>query len=410
MPSEGEPLAGRATASVSRPTPWRWPLMTDNITRADLDAVITYLSGDNPRLTNGPSVSAFEDSWSRWLGVAHAVMVNSGSSANDLSMLALKHLRGQGDVIVSPLGWVSDIASILHAGHEPVFVDIDLQTLAPSAQAICDAVTPKTKGLLMVHVLGLNALTRDHLDLIADRPGLALIEDVAEAHGAMVGSQLAGSIGWLSNFSFYYAHHLTTIEGGAVCTDDPEVYEVIRMLRAHGLVREIRDSGTREARSSLYADLNPEFIFEYPAHNMRPTEIQGLLGMSQLSRLDANNELRRANFALFLDLLDSERYMTDFSTVGSCNYAFIALMREPDLDLRDRIERAMQFARIEYRRGLSGGGNQLRQPYARRLFPAVSPEGFRNAEHVHRFGWYLGNHPRVESKDVAWLCDVLNTA
>ena len=383
--------------------------MRNNVSRGDLDTLIDHLKGDDPKLTHGPNVERFEQEWSSWLGKSRSVMVNSGSSANDLTLLALKYVHGTGEVIVSPLGWVSDIAAILHANCKPVFVDIDLDTLAPSAGAIENRVTNQTRAAILVHVLGLPALKPAHVEFFTSNPQVKLIEDVCEAHGAKVGTHRAGSIGWVSNFSFYYAHHLTTVEGGMVCTDDPKVYETVRMLRSHGLVREVSDGPTRNSIVSSHPDLNSEFIFEYFGHNMRPTEIQGILGLAQLARLDQNNLARTRNFTKFLNQLDNETFLTDFALEGSSNYAFILVLRDKDFEKRDKIEQVMRDNLIEFRRGLSGGGNQTRQPYLQREFPDLDPTKFPNAEHVHNFGWYIGNYPDLDPNDIDWLCEVLNS-
>jgi CDP-6-deoxy-D-xylo-4-hexulose-3-dehydrase len=131
-----------------------------------------------------------------------------------------------------------------------------------------------------------------------------------------------GSFGWASNFSFYYAHHLSTIEGGMVCTDDTDLYEAVRMMRSHGMVRELSDADRKSGFAEEYPDLNPDFIFAFPAFNVRSTEVNAVIGRSQLKRLDANNETRTANFMLFLRNLDPDLYRTDFDTDGSSNYAF----------------------------------------------------------------------------------------
>ena len=214
-----------------------WPLMHNNITRADLDLIIQYLSADDPQLTHGPKVREFEKKWSEWLGVKYSVMVNSGSSANDLTMLALKHLKGVGEVIVPPLTWVSDIASVLHAGMSPKFVDISSRNLALDETLVLNAISSNTKAVFLTHVLGYDGLTDKLITTLSDL-GIPLIEDVCESHGATHNGKKLGSFGWASNFSFYYAHHLTTIEGGMICTNDQELFELVRMLRSHGMLRE----------------------------------------------------------------------------------------------------------------------------------------------------------------------------
>ena len=371
-----------------------WPLMKNNVTRSDLDEVIEYLRQDDPKLTNGPKVKAFESAWSEWLGVDYSVMLNSGASANDLTMLALRELRGIGEVIVPGLTWVSDVASVLHAGHTPIFVDIDPCSLAMDTSAVLKAITPKTKAIFLTHVLGFDGLTDELIQELSTRR-IPLIEDMCESHGATHNGQKLGSFGWASNFSFYYAHHMTTIEGGIVSTNDLELYEMLRMMRSHGMVRESSREDTRREFATKYPDLNPDFIFSVPAHNMRPNEINGILGLAQLKRLDSIVEKRRDNFRKFLTVLDPGVFQTDFKTEGNSNYAFTLVLKKPDFVLRDKVELALHRFGIEFRRGLAGGGNQLRQPYLRRLADSPAPESLPVVDHVHHFGWYIGNYPDI---------------
>ena len=371
--------------------------MNNNLTRQDLDAVISLLQEDNPKLTNGPRVREFEEAWSRWLGVKYSVMLNSGASANDLTMLALKEMKGVGEVIVPALTWVSDIASVLHAGHKPVFVDINPKTLGMETQLILEAITPNTKAVFLTHVLGFNALS-DQLITELKLRNIILIEDVCESHGATHNSNKVGTFGWASNFSFYYAHHMTTIEGGMISTDDIDLYETLRMLRSHGMVREASLDITRESYIRNYPDLNPDFIFSYPSHNMRSTEINAVLGLSQLARLDDQINKRRLNFNKFLNLINSKIFRTNFEVSGNSNYAFTLILNEPDFKLRDDIEAKFSQAGIEFRRGLAGGGNQLRQPYLRSMPGIPLPESLPEVDHVHNFSWYIGNYPDLNPK------------
>src|SRR4051812_27280543 len=201
-----------------------WPLMRNNILPEDLDAVCRLLQQDDPMLTQGKNVRAFEEEWSRWLGVQYSVFVNSGSSANLVTLAALRELHGPGgEVIVPTLTWVSDIAAVLHCGFEPVFVDIDPRTLGMDNEQVLAKLTPRTRAVFLTHVLGYNALSRRLLDELQTR-GVPLIEDVCESHGATFERRKLGTLGLASNFSFYYAHHLSTIEGGMVCTNNADIY------------------------------------------------------------------------------------------------------------------------------------------------------------------------------------------
>ena len=386
---------------------FNWPLMHNNITRVDLDSVIKYLATEDPKLTHGPKVMEFERAWSRWLGVKYSVMVNSGASANDLTMIALRELRGVGEIIVPPLTWVSDIASVINAGHKPVFVDIDPKTLALDPNLVLDAITDRTLAVFLTHVLGFNGLSDSLIEELT-KLGVILIEDVCESHGATHNNRKLGNFGWASNFSFYYAHHLTTIEGGMISTNDEELYQMLRMLRSHGLVRESQNSNKTQEFLNLYPDLNPEFIFAFPSHNMRPTEINGIIGLSQLERLDENNSIRDRNFRKFIGLLDPDIYKTDFLLEGNSNYAFTLVLAKADFDLRDRVETTLRENGVEFRRGLSGGGNQLRQPYLRKLGEYPRPESLPVADFVHHFGWYIGNYPELQEERIEWLCAILN--
>jgi len=383
-----------------------WPLMSNNISRGDLDAVIGFLQQDDPILTQSRQVEAFEREWSQWLGMKHSVFVNSGSSANLITIAALLHTFGEGEVIVPTLAWVSDIASVLHLGLKPVFVDIDPRTLGMDLDQVLEKIRPATRAVFLTHVLGYNALTEAFLQELKTR-NIPLIEDVCESYGATMNGRKLGSFGFVSNFSFYYAHHLSTIEGGMVCTNDDGLYEKLRMLRSHGMTRESKSAALKEGYFQRHPDLNPNFIFAYPAWNVRSTEINAVIGRSQLKRLDANNVKRTANLTAFLENLDPQKYFTDFKTEGSCNYAFTLILRDSSRELWERVERMLHGRQIEFRRGTAGGGNQLRQPYLRRLFPEEYRK-YPKVDHVHFHGAYIGNYPDLDPTRIAELCGLLN--
>jgi CDP-6-deoxy-D-xylo-4-hexulose-3-dehydrase len=386
----------------------KFPLMRNNIARDDLDAIIRHLQGDDPILTNGPNCAAFEKEWSAWLGVKHSVFVNAGASANLLSMavLKLRHPDG-GEVIVPPLTWISDIATVLQNGFTPVFADIDPRTLAMAPDQIIAKITPRTRAVFLTHVQGFDGLTDGLLAELARRD-IPLIEDVCEAHGATHNGQRLGSFGWMSNFSFYYAHHMSTIEGGMVCTNDDAVYQQLRMLRGHGMVRESNDAEYRTRMREANPELNPDFIFAYPAYNVRNTEIGGIMGRSQLKRLDANVLKRTANLQRFLGRIDATRYQTDFLLEGSSNYAFNLIMKAPDPVFVERLMATMRETGIEFRRGSAGGGNQVRQPYLRGVVPADHHLAFPNTEHVHFYGFYIGNFPDIRDDEIDAICTIVN--
>src|SRR5438046_1593632 len=342
------------------------PLMSNNIDRQDIDGLIAFLQQDPiPQLTNGPKVREFEEAWSKWLGVKYSLFVNSGSSANQLTMLTLRcAYQDGGEIIVPPLTWVSDIASVLQNGFKPVFVDINLKNLSFDIDKLRAAITPKTRAIFITHVLGLNGLTEELLELCMKHK-IHLIEDVCESHGATFQGKKLGAWGDISNFSFYFAHHMSTIEGGMVCTDNEVLYQTFRALRSNGMVREMTNETLKKSCIEQNPQLNKDFIFIAPAYNFRSTELNAVLGLSQLQKLDANNVIRADNFKYFLSKLDPNKYITDFNIEGQSNYAFIVVLKNPSFTVRNTVEETLKTKGIEFRRGLSGGGSQLEQPYLR---------------------------------------------
>jgi CDP-4-dehydro-6-deoxyglucose reductase, E1 len=388
--------------------PLNLPLMQNNITREDLDAVIKHLQQDDPILTQSKNVKAFEEEWAEWLGVKYSVFVNSGSSANQLTLAALRlRYPDGGEVIVPPLGWVSDIAAVIQSGFTPVFVDIDPQHLGMDTKKIISELNENTRAVLLTHVQGFNALTDKLLDELHRRE-ILLIEDVCESHGATHCGQKLGTYGWASNFSFYYAHHMSTIEGGMLCTDDSDLYQTFRMLRSHGMVRESTSDTLKNTYKKQFQDLNPEFIFAFPAYNVRNNEIGAIMGRNQLKRLDENIQLRNRNFKLFLDNLDKSKFKTKFRLEGSSNYALNLILLHADIPYTERLMKRMSDEKIEFRRGSAGGGNQLRQPYLRKIM-GDAYQKFHEVDHIHFHGFYIGNFPSLEEGKIIKLCNILNS-
>jgi CDP-6-deoxy-D-xylo-4-hexulose-3-dehydrase len=383
-----------------------WPLMENNVTREDLDVLIEFLKGDHI-LTQSKNVLEFEDEWSRWLGVKFSVFLNSGSSANLLTISALKHHYGLGEIIVPALTWVSDIASVIQCGFDPVFVDINPDTLCMDEEQVIARLSDRTKAVFLTHILGFNGLSDSLIDVLKER-NVPLIEDVCESPGATYKGKKLGTFGLISNFSFYFAHHMTTIEGGMVCTDDEELYQTLRMLRAHGMVRESTSEKIKKSSIEENPELNPEFIFAYPAYNVRSTELNAVLGRSQLKRLDENNARRRRNLELFLKNLDPEKYKTDFVLEGSCNYAFVLVCRKPDPLFCEKVMKKLKSCNVEFRRGTSGGGNQLRQPYLKGIVGDDAYKDCPNVDHLHFYGFYIGNYPSLSENKIIALCQLLN--
>jgi len=333
------------------------PLMEDNIDREDVNSLVNFLNQTPiPKLTNGPKVVEFENAWGQWLGTKYNLMVNSGASANELTILALNELYEDGEVILPPLTWISDVSSVIFSKFTPVFCDINLKNLSFDLEKLKKLITPKTRAILLTHVLGINGLTDELLNICKEK-NIYLIEDVCESHGTTFKGKKVGTYGFVSNFSFYFAHHMSTIEGGMICTDDERFYQICRALRSHGMIREMTNDSMRNEIINKNPDLNKDFIFLRPSHNFRSTELNAVLGLSQLKKLDNNNKKRIDNYNYFMNKLDSSKYVTDLELEGQCNYAFTVILKEPSVVTSLNVELRLKENAIEFRRGMSENGS-----------------------------------------------------
>lgn len=377
-------------------------MINNNISLNDKKLLCDFIMNTN-RFTNGPKVVEFEKAWSEWLGVKYSVMVNSGASANYITTSIVREIKGQGgEIIVPPIGWVSDISSVINTGFTPVFVDVDMDSMAISYENVKNAINENTKAIVLVHALGFNALNDQLIDL-ATQHDLLLIEDCCESHGATHNSQKIGGIGDMSCFSFYFGHHMTTIEGGMISTNDEHIYQLARMFRSHGMTRE----ASQEYQERFHRnDLNPLFTFAVPGYNMRSSEINAVLGIEQLKRLDYNIEKRVGNLQVWVDNLNSDLYFTDFKMEGSSNYA-LPLILNKDNKMMSAVCSLLEEEGVEYRLGTAGGGNQARQPYLEKFDFKVVGE-LHNSDYIHDYGLYIGNHPELNNEEIISLCEKLN--
>ena len=381
---------------------FKWPLINDNILQSDKEVLSDFILSSN-RFTNGPKVREFENAWSKWLGVKYSVMVGNGASANYITTAIVRELKGQkGEIIVPPIGWVSDISSVINTGFEPVFVDVDLKTMSISYETIKEAINENTKAIVLVHALGFNGIN-DKIIELAKEHNLLLIEDCCEAHGAKYKNNRVGTLSDMSCFSFYFGHHMTTIEGGMVCTNDEEIYQLARMFRSHGMTREVsKETHEKYAKP----DVNPLFTFAVPGYNMRSSEINAVLGLVQLPRLDNTIDKRRNNLKVWLENLDTDLYFTDFDCEGNSNFALPLIWMKPFWGSK-KVCKILEEEKVEYRLGTAGGGNQARQPYLEK-FKYKIIGNLNSSNYIHDNGLYIGNHTDLTDEQIKNLCKKLN--
>ena len=386
---------------------FHWQLMSNNILQEDKKALINFIKSTS-KFTNGIKVREFEKKWSKWLGVKYSTFVNSGSSANLISIHVLKELKkNKTEVILPAFTWNSDVISVLNAGFKPVFVDIKLKNLALDEEQVKKKINKKTAAIFLTHAMGFPGISSNFLKFIKKRK-IFLIEDVCESHGAMLNNKKLGSLGNISNFSFYYAHHITTIEGGMICTNSKEIDTLVKMKRGHGLLRDSQNETLINKTKKKLKDLNSDFIFLTEGFNLRNNELSAVIGLQQLKRLNKIIKARNLNHRLFIKHLRKDIFFTDFNLKGSSNYAFQLILKKRNKKLFNKVLSVLKKNAIEYRVGSVGGGNQLRQPYLKSYNLKKNFKSLKNTEHMHFYGLYIGNYPHLEHKKIINLCKLLD--
>jgi len=383
---------------------YEWPLMSDAIGEEEREALVDFINTTD-RFTNGPKVREFEQAWSEWLGVKHSVFVNSGSTANMLLVAALKekHFQEREMVVLSPAcTWATNLATLQQFGIRFVVADNDLHHFGFSEESLREARAqhPDINVVWVTHLLG---SPTDMAPIHEHFPEALVIEDCCESHGAFEHSQEkpVGTLGAGSTFSFYYGHHMTTIEGGMVCTDDDDLYQMLRMLRSHGMSREVTDTQLKTSIEATHPEIDPRFLFPYGGFNFRNTELGAVLGLVQLRKLDDFIDQRVCNLADFDEIISQyPESLLRFNLQGNSGMTLPFICRTEAI--RNRLIEALESAGIETRPFLVG--NILVQPFLESHEATLATP---NADHLHRCALYIGNSQFVSEADLEKLSTIL---
>jgi len=381
----------------------KWPLMKNAITLGDR-LHLSYFLLTSDRYTNGPKVREFEARWAEWVGSKYALMVSSGSTANFLLLAAVKEKYGlkNGDkVLVPACTWVTNISPVMQLGLKPIFCDVNLVNYSFDLDHMeqIKAKHPDIKMIFVTHLLGYSAENEQYQKMF---PDAIILDDVCESHGCRdpKGTR-RGSNSLGATFSFYFGHHMTTVEGGMVNTNDQDLYELMRMKRSHGLARE---SGNLKKYADQYPDINSQFLFMTDGYNFRSTEINAVLGLRQLSRLDSTVERRKENFLRFTEIIaqHQDKFYPVVYQEGNSNFALPFICRTPQIAWN--MKAAFDKNGVEHRPIV--GGNLLRQPFLKgHKFGA--PRKDSNVDLLNDNGVYIGNSHFVARSDVEWLDTVM---
>jgi len=345
------------------------------------------------RFTMGAKVAEFERAFSAYHDMQHGVMVNSGSSANLLAVAALffareRPLQRGDEVIVPAVSWSTTYAPLQQYGLRLRVVDIELDSLNMDVSKLEAALTPKTRMLVGVSILG-NPAQLDNMRAFAAKHNLYFLEDNCESLGAKLNGQRTGTFGDLNTFSFFFSHQLSTYEGGMVLTNHRELADLCRCMRAHGWTRDLAaDSPIFERRGD---DFFEEYRFIYPGYNVRPQEFAGALGLVQLKKLEGFVEARRQNLATFRSLFEGdERFIIQREHGRSSSFCFPIVVKPGSPLKRREVLDALKADGIAHR--IITGGCFTRHE-ATRHYDYDVVGSVENAEHVHDHGFFVGNAP-----------------
>ena len=379
-----------------------WPLMKDCITQEDKNELVNFINTSN-RYTNGPKVKEFEERWSEWLGVNYSLFVSSGSTANLLllSVMITRYNLKKGDkVLVPAMTWVTNVAPIIQLGLKPVFCDVDNDTFSFDLEHMVQLHQehPDIRLVFVTHLFGIPAPINEFKKII---PNAFYIEDCCESHGAEIHGKKVGTLSEASTFSSYFGHHMTTVEGGFVSTDDTELYELMRAKRSHGLAREC-SSEVYENYKKQYPDVDERFLFITDGYNFRNNEFGAVLGLSQLKRLDDIIDRRRVICDRFESLLlsyDNFFYVPNFEGNSSFSLPFIL----KDRSLRKEFQEYLEENGVETRPLCSG--NLLRQPF---LSEYEHFKEFPKVDYLHFHGFFIGNNHLITDEDLERLEELVS--
>ena len=372
----------------------------------EIDAITRVLAAG--RTTMGEHVRRFEEAFAARFGVRHAVMVNSGSSANLVAVASLFYkqdqpLRRGDEVLVPAISWATTFHPLQQYGLKLRFLDVELDTLNMDVSQLEAALTPRTRMVVAVSVLG-NPAALDVIRAFCDRHGLYLLEDNCESMGASLHGRLCGTFGHLNTFSTFFSHHISTMEGGLLLTDDDELNYLARVIRNHGWARDVQEPVDAQTPEGFFE----AYRFVMPGYNVRPLELCGAVGLEQLEKLDGMLERRRANAATFLELFGGDERFILQREHGRSSWFSFTLILNPALPIdRAHVMRSMRDAGIGFRM-ITGGCFPRHE--AIRFFDYDTVGPLTNANLAHDRGFFVGNHPRDLTAEITRFRDVLDRA
>lgn len=383
----------------------KYPLASDTWNNREIEAIQSVINVG--RYTMGPKVKQFEKEFAKTFGVKHAVMVNSGSSANLLMIASLvldeRYDLNPGDeVIVPAVSWSTTYFPLAQYGLKAVFVDIDKDTLNIDPSKIIPAITPKTKAILAVNLLG-NSCDYDALLDIANEFNLILLEDNCESLGAKYNSQMLGTLGTMGTFSFFFSHHMQTMEGGMIVANDDQTAQYLRSLRAHGWIRDLPDENYIYNKTG--DPFEDSFKFVLPGYCVRPLEMSGAVGSVQLEKMPSMIEQRRKNAKVFQQEFAEINDVITQLEIGESSWFGFSIILKGNLENK-RKEVLSLFTQNEIETRPIVAGNFTKNPVIKYI-PHEIRGTLDNAEYIDKNGFFIGNDSKDLTEEIIAVAKLL---
>lgn len=376
-------------------------LVSDTIDKNDINRLIEWLSKEPiPRLTKGEITLQFEKKWSNKLGVKYTTYVNSGSSAILLALAALKEsgkLKNN-KIIVPGLSWLTDVSSPIQLGMDVLLCDCNLENLSININHLKQIIKEENPScLILVSVLGLVPEMNEIIKICKEND-IILIEDVCESMGSKFNNKYLGTFGDISVFSLYYGHHLSTIEGGLVCTNNEELNDIIISMRSHGWDRDWSNEKQKEYREKYNIDeFNALYTFYYPGFNLRSTDLQAYMGLNQIDKLDNFANKRSNNFKLYNTLIkNNELKLLYNDNVFISNFAYPIISKDRNIIVKKLIEN-----KIEVRPLIAGS-------MAKKPFWKGRKDNLPNCDIINDYGFYIPNHQDLTEEQICFISNIIN--
>ena len=375
-------------------------LVKDTIDEKDIDRLIEWLK-TYPRLTKGAVTLEFEEKFSNWLGRKHSVFVNSGSSANLLVLSALQqgdYLRNN-KIVVPSTAWSTDLAPVIQLGLEPLLCDSNLKDLSVDLEHLEKIfIEEAPSALLLVSVLGLVPDMESIIEL-CEQYEVILLEDTCEAMGCEYIGRKLGTFGLASTFSTFFGHHISTIEGGIISTDDTDFYELLVSIRSHGWDRDLsKETQVKLQKEWDVSEFNALYTFYYAGFNFRSTDLQAYIGLTQIDKLNDWGKQREDNYYLYQRLINTEWKPTSYFDSLTSNFAYPIISPH-----RDKIVKKLQENKVEVRPMICGSMGI--QPFYVKHYGKLE---LPNVSLIDRDGFYVPNHPKLTVDEIAFITEIIN--